>query len=79
MSDIVIPIRVEMAVSESQQQFDLVVSENTQQIEIETAYGGVFPHGTLTITQNCIADVALAANADVSVADDFIWGGGEYF
>ena len=79
MSDIVIPIRVAMTVSESQQQFDLVVSENTQQIEIETAYGGVFPHGTLTIAQNGIADVGQYANVDVGVADNYPWSGGVSF
>lgn len=39
----------------------------------------IIPSGTITITENCIADVAQYANVDVSVADDFPWAGGVYF
>lgn len=39
----------------------------------------VIPSGTITITHNEIVDVGEYANADIAVADDFIWAGGGYF
>lgn len=39
----------------------------------------VIPSGTITITHNEIVDVGEYANADIAVADDFLWAGGRYF